>query len=390
MKGKKGLILISILLIAFTFTLSAKSADSLYSDFQTALANGNAQEAMSIYEDLTEKISSEISSQEKTAKNAIKKENYSLYYDALSEISDLVNMRMSKEDTEKLLALIVNEDESKAVEDASWLYDNSSYYSPILSLSYSKNDGGFSFNYKRSVSVRPGESITLPSSDEIRFDSNRLGVLAGWGLTPGQIDYLPGQTITMPLTDHTLYAVWQSAVSFTDPVAGESSVTENVEAGDVVEVPNFDKSGDEYIFSGWIDETTGEYLDKSASEYTVRGSGASFTPLYKALNVSDVSASPYSALPINTQIRLSFAVNNIGTDDISDLSVSVTSENDGVRFITSSGYFKRIPSSRSGMVNLVSFVLDDSIESGESIPFTVVLEDGEGNKWESSFTMTAR
>ena len=58
-----------------------------------------------------------------------------------------------------------------------------------------------------------------------------------------------------------------------------------------------------YVFTGWVDSATGEYIAPDETEYTLEGNGASFTALWKKVDFSDASATPYdiSALPAGTR-----------------------------------------------------------------------------------------
>ena len=387
MKARKiiSVLLVSALTCAMLF---ASSAENLYEDFSLAVENGDLSGAMESYADLEERLSDELSSANKSLEKAFKKNNRELYLEAKSDIRTLAGYTITEEQSDKLLSLIVEESPERALEDASWLYDNSPYYRPSLTLDYSVSGDGFSYSYHSSKIMKPGSEITLPDQESINANSNRLGRLKGWGVTKDDVTYEAGSVITMPLTDQTLYAIWTNEVSFSDPVSGIDVKEEGVSDGDEIALPEVPANSEGRVFIGWYDETTGEFLGPEAEIYTVRGNGAKFEALYADVEISDVRTTPYSTLPSNTQVTLKFNVENTGNEDFRNLEVSISSSDENLSILNDTLYFRRLPAGSVGTVS--TRVVYTGTESAKAIPITVSVTDEDGNVWQNDFSLTSK
>ena len=143
------------------------------------------------------------------------------YFDAKGMLRNLEVPMITAEQTEILAQrLSDSKDQTAAAEFAAWLYENSMFYSPQITLTkdYPEDMGiAAMFGYKYVISTEPGSTVTLPSLD-IGFTSE--GVFAGWGVTEDKVTYQAGDEITMPYSDLTLYAIFKTGVLFSDSVTG--------------------------------------------------------------------------------------------------------------------------------------------------------------------------
>ena len=385
MKMKKILLTLAVI-IGSVSMLFAATAKSLYTDFSNAVNENNVSLAIEKYTSLEEKVASEAASANKSIEKALKKNNGTLYRNATSELASLSSYIITSEQSDKLLSAILAESEGKQAEDAAWLYEKSYNYSPVLTLKYSSQSDGFSFNFTNSISQKPGSEVTLPDSSSLQVSTVRVGTLAGWGLTPTSIDYAPGETITMPLTDQTLYAQWENSVSFIDERSTTNEVTKDVKEGDVVTVPQ-PVASDNAIFAGWYDSYSGIYLESGTTEYTVKGKGASFTALWENISISSMQSGAYdvNAIPTGVQVPLTFTITNSGTESVRDLTIKVTTDNENVTLLNNEAFSRGLRGGSSANMTGVKLVADKALTSGAEIPITVTVTDGNGNTYTSLF-----
>ncbi len=127
---------------------------------------------------------------------AYDKNDATAYSKAKQELKNLQYPRLTEERTAEIAAQLKEDD----YETANWLYQNSRYYNPVLKLESTKDN----FSYSSSMTANPGSEIHLP---EISGPSKAV-IFEGWGLTEDKVDYKAGQTIKMPVSDMTLYAIF--------------------------------------------------------------------------------------------------------------------------------------------------------------------------------------
>lgn len=325
------------------------------------------------------------------------------YVEAYESLQKLASYRMTSEQTEELLKRILALEEPKRSEYAAWLYQTSAYYKPALTLDFSAEGENYRYSYRQQIRREPGLEITLPDSSQLRLNSAHLGVLAGWGLTPDEVTYQPGQTITMSYTDQTLYAIYQSGVRFVD----ELNKTDVFFEEGKVEVPAPIASDASAIFAGWYDQTTGVLLTDPAS-YTTQGKGAHFEALWKRLGIEDVSVLYYDAakLPTNTQIGIGFSYSNTGTVNLNGLKATLSTQSDYVRILKSELPLGRLSAGLSstnnsryatakkqqvrGEANTFRFILSEAAPSGSVIPFTLTVSNDKGDSWSQNFEVVVR
>ena len=385
MKRKFMVILVALLVAGVS--LSAASLSDLYQKFSDAVSNGDVALAIDSYTELQDRTGKDLLKAQRSYEKALDAGNIQRAMNARDDYYGISRYKMSKEDTDALLSAILKEDGETAVEHAKWLYSNSSYYYPTLSYEWKSSSDSFSYSFNRSVTVEPGSTITLPGPDDIGIDTSMAGVLVGWGVTPDEVTYNAGETISAPLTSQTLYAIWKTEVRFTDSVTGVENVVDDVAAGDSIAVPQLTAPDDTYVFAGWADESTGVYLAPYDEEYVLEGNGAVFKALWKKVDASDLAGKHYdvNALPVNTQAELSFALSNAGTEDLRSLSIEVTGS-EGLSVLTGNGKLSYLSDVSSITMTGLKVV---ATEAGEHT-LTVTITDRDGDSWSSDFTVNAQ
>lgn len=379
-----------IILMLSAGLVFASSAQALQEEFEAAASSGEIEAAIDAHSELEDAIAKEYRSLEKDLEKAIEKNDRQLYYSTRAQMQDLSRLRkISQKDTASLLSAIVNSDSGEAQEWALWLYENSSYYHPVLTLCADASGDSYSRTYRKSVSYAPGTEVTLPSSagENARYS----GVLIGWGITPDEVTYEPGETILMPYTDQSLYAIFRSQVVFSDSESSDDTVFTDVKEGDVIQVPVPSDSQDA-IFEGWYDRSSGQYLSAEDTEYTVKGMGASFEALYIKLEADEISTGPYDVtrLPAGVQIPLTFSLTNSGSEDVRDVDITVSCDSSHARLINTEAWLRQMRSGHDYTLKNVILVISQDCPSGEEIPLTVTMEDSDGNTFSSTFTLNVK
>ena len=375
---KRSVMFLSVLMISATLLFAAPTAEKLYGEFSSAVENGDVTLAMKKYSELETRVSKELTSASSTLEKAVKKNNAELYRNTLSDIRTLKSYGITKTQSDKLLSAAIAAGNQEAV---AWLYENSPYYSPVLTFSTEVTSGSRRWSSSSSISVKPGEDVTLPSSAGV--SAAAAGQLAGWGITKDTVTYKPGETIKMPSTDQTLFAIFENGVSFKDESTSTDIFT-SASAGDEITVPTLSKDG--AVFEGWYDRASGYYITPDSDTYTLKSSGASFTALWKEVKAGEMStgAYAYDAIPVNTQIPLSFTVTNTGTETLTGVRLSVSCDDDSVTLINTDAYMRALSAERS--VNLTGVKLVASAAaSGKTVPITLSVSDDEGLSFTSTY-----
>ena len=380
---KKVLTILMISVLCVTMLTAASSAEKIYNDFSNAVDSGDITTAMKKYSDLESRVSKEKNSIASSIEKAVKKNNRELYYSSLSDLEKLNSYKITKDLNDKFLTVAIKNDDSAAL---TWLYENSFYYSPTLTLTYSSSSKGRISRYSSTISACPGSEITLPTSNEMGINTLLNGELTGWGITKDEVTYKPGEKIKMPNTDQTLYAIFTPGVSFKDSVTGtDSFITAN--GGDEVNVPILEHDG--MIFEGWYDSASGIYISPENDSWSVKGNGASFKALWKALDIRTLSTGVYetTALPTQTQIPISVTIQNSGSEDITGLKYELLVEDESVTLIDNSAYSRILRSGSS--VNFTGIKLVATNEAkGKTIPISVKVTDDSNTVFSTTFNVT--
>ncbi len=376
--------LVAILLVA-SMVLWAADVSELRTQFTDALASGDLSGAIQSYDDMVSQAQKDYSKAARSYEKALEAGNIAKARSAWYDMQSIGYDRMTADETDQMLSLIVAEDEENRAADAQWLMENSRYYNPSISYEWNTSGDNYSFSYSSSRSVTPGEEIVLPDKDDIQVNNAVAGVLVGWGVTPDEVTYQPGETIVAPYTDQTLYAIWESQVVFTDPVTGTENTVTDVASGDVVDVPALTEPDDSYIFAGWVDKSTGDYIAPDETTVELEGNGAVYEALWKNAELSNLEAKHYdvAAIPVNTQAELSFDITNKGTEDLKNVDIETTSE-DGLTVLRGNGTIRSVDAGDTVTVSGLKVV---GTEPGDYM-LHITATDRDGDVWEADFTVT--
>ena len=299
------------------------------------------------------------------------------YFDAKGMLRNLAVPMITLEQTEVLAQrLSESKDTEASAGFAAWLYENSMFYRPQITLTkdYPEDMGiAAMFGYKYVISTEPGSTVTLPSLD-IGFTSE--GVFAGWGVTENEVTYEAGAEITMPYSDLTLYAVFKTGVLFSDSVTG----TEVFEEGNEINAPVLEAPDDTYVFMGWYD-ANGRKADGSA--VLEDGESAAYYAGWKSVLVSVVRVTQGRR---NSEV--SFSIMNQGNMNTGSLTIELVPEDSNTMTVTS-GTLRtngiRVMQSKSG-----SFDVKISGNSGDVVKATIVVTDADGNSWKTPVEITVK
>ena len=376
--------LVAILLVA-SMVLWAADVSELRTQFTDALASGDLSGAIQSYDDMVSQAQKDYSKAARSYEKALEAGNIAKARSAWYDMQSIGYDRMTADETDQMLSLIVAEDEENRAADAQWLMENSRYYNPSISYEWNTSGDNYSFSYSSSRSVTPGEEIVLPDKDDIQVNNAAAGVLVGWGVTPDEVTYQPGETIVAPYTDQTLYAIWESQVVFTDPVTGTENTVTDVASGDVVDVPALTEPDDSYVFAGWVDKSTGDYIAPDETTVELEGNGAVYEALWKNAELSNLEAKHYdvAAIPVNTQAELSFDITNKGTEDLKNVDIETTSE-DGLTVLRGNGTIRSVDAGDTVTVSGLKVV---GTEPGDYM-LLITATDRDGDIWEADFTVT--
>lgn len=308
------------------------------------------------------------------------------YFDAKSMLRNLSAPRISAEDTEVLVDRITNaKDDASAAEFATWLYDNSAYYRPTITLtmsSESEEEDSFKshFRYNYTISTEPGSPVTLPS---MKSSFTSEGVFAGWGTTADEVTYEAGSEITMPYSDLTLYAVYKCGVLFYDSVTG----TEVFEEGDTINAPVLEAPDETYVFAGWYD-SNGQKADGSAT--LEDGESAAYYAGWKSIMVKGVKTGSKNSMTVsaNKAAKLSLTVRNQGNVKVEGLTIELVPENsEKLTVLNGELSTKEI---RAGYEKSGNFEIKVSGSSGDVVKADIVVTDADGNTWKTPVEITVK
>ena len=397
-----------LLCTGLTLLFAAPIAEDTYGkiqamDFTSQKIDTIMQEYDKLYSQVTKIAQNALEDMQKARNEG----NLQAYQEAYGRYSSLSRFVLNQQDTDRLLQRILQEPDSQRTEYALWLYGKSNYYRPTLSIDFSLSGDGYRYSYIQRLQQEPGTDIVLPDASQIRVDRNRAGILAGWGLQPEVVDYEPGQTIAMPLTNQTLYAVWKSAVQFSDPIGNTAIVHDQVSAGDTITVPAVTPPDQSYRFAGWYDRSTNTLLDDETT-YTVAGKGAIFEGLWKNLTFDAFNTLYYGfdRLPVKTQLAMGFSISNQGNIPLSGLQATLATDSpyvsilqdtivvrdipSGMHRTNNSRYATNTQSTITGEANTFRFVIDAATPGGTEIPFVVTITDSDGEQWASQVVFTVK
>ncbi len=376
--------IVAVLLIASMMLWAADTAE-LRTKFTDALASGDIDNAIQSYDDMVSQAQKDYQKASRSYEKAMEAGNMQKAREAWYDMQSAGYSAMTSDETDEMLSLILSEDEDKKAEDAAWLLENSRYYNPTVSYEWNTSGDNYNFSYSSTKSVIPGEELVLPDKDSINVNNSMAGVLVGWGITPDEVTYEPGATIVAPYTDQTFYAIWESQVVFTDPVTGTENVVTDVADGDTISVPVLTEPDVSYVFAGWVDKSTGEYIAPDETDFVLEGNGAVFEALWKNAELSDLEATHYdiAAIPVNTQADLSFVISNKGTEDLRNVKIETTGD-DGLTVLKGNGTVRIVDGGSSVTVQGVKVV--GTVAGDHMLHISAI--DRDGDEWSADFTVT--
>ncbi len=375
---KKTIVITVLCLLSFALFASgaAESAVSFSSlDFQTL----SADEIVKSYEDAKNSYSSSLNKLNTKLEKAYEDRNADEYMRLMDLRESLEYPVVTREITETLVERILNSsDENEKSTLSDFLYENSAYYAPTLTLYLKSSSGSRSRTYTKTISLKPGETVTLPSS--VSYDGY---ILKGWGITEDEVLYTPGEEIKMPYTDTVLYGVLTSGISFSDDVTGYYYTTEESTAE--VVIPSAPDSS--YVFAGWYDTKTGKELEGD-SVTVEEGESKSYRAYWKSLSFSEGSIRYYSdnTAPANTQLRYTTTLTVGGNTTLRGVTITLE-ENDKLTVLSGGGKCRSLQSGDS--VDL-GFVIVLKGESGEKVETTLTATDSDGNVWSTPVTFVIK
>ena len=395
--GKKVFIFCSLLCVSAALLVAAPNAERLFRDVEALdYQNQSLENIRSTYDRFDDGLARDVQQARKEMLEAMDKGDLASYRDAYARLEKLKSFRMKSEDSNLLLGRIMAESEPKRGEYASWLYQRSDSYNPILTLDFSAEGENFRYSYRQQIQRSPQAEVILPDYSDLRANSSQVGILKGWGLTPDKLTYKAGETIKMPYTNQTLYAIWDSGVRFV--TEGRDTLYEGVAEGSEVVVPTPSTSDDSAIFVGWYDRGSRTLLTDKET-YTVEGKGALFEPIWKSLHIPAVEPLyyPSDALPKRTQLGVGFLLQNRGNLDLKGLVATLETEDPNVtmlvdklalgslssnRYTTNNSRFSTTsPLAIRGGYNTFRFVIADDAPSGSTLSFTLTVTDDRGDSW---------
>lgn len=405
MKRIRILVLMTIMLTVGMIAVAATpTAEEQYATIQGKdLSSQSLDEITKSYDKLNEAIANEAEQARKRLYEARSKGDRESYYEAREHLNLLSTYHMDQNTSDYILEEILSLDEPKKSEVAAWLYEHSPYYRPTLTLDFSSEGENYRYRYRQQIRKIPGSEVVLPSIGQLQMNSSRLGVLAGWGVTPDEVTYQAGETIKMSYTNQTLYAIYQEGVRFVDPLSGTDVFIESED----VEVPTPVADDVSAIFAGWYDKSTGTLITDPSS-YEKVGKGGYFEALWKRLAIEDITVLYYDkdALPTNTQMSMGFSYANTGTVDLAGLRATLSSESEYVRILSDEIYLGSLDAGLMstnnsrwatsdkqqvrGENNTFRFVIASNAPSGTVIPFTLQVKNDKGDTWTQHFESVVR
>ncbi|MCF0237130.1 MAG: InlB B-repeat-containing protein, partial [Sphaerochaetaceae bacterium] len=366
MKRKYTLLVLTILLLSIV-SISAQAVKEKIpvvtaEDFQALDVENASLETIS---DTLTKARAYYADQVNTFKEnmtkAIEEKDAQSYYEARNSLYNLQYPKVSKTQTEALVIRIANSEQEDAKELASWLYNNSSYYRPSLTMTYESSSTNRTYYYKNAISMEPGTTVTLPNVKATTTD----GIFMGWGLTNDEVMYPAGSEITMPYVDQTLYAIFQEGVRFTDDLTN----TDVFCSKEAIELPVVIAPNDGYVFLGWFD-SYGKEFDPDAE---INGS-ATYSARWENITITNVGTKYYKDLtiPANQQVELQFSITNDGTVALGSLSISLVNNNDSLKVLSNN---LNASSIKVGETKSGSFRLYTTADSGSTLPLSLKVTD---------------
>ncbi len=401
---RTSIVLSAIFLFAMVPVLASPTAERQFQTLQSLDLNAQTMQSLiQSYDNLNASVAREAQEARKALEQARSRGDKDAYLEARSKLNTLSSFRMDQATSDYILQKLLELPDAEMQKTAAWLYQNSSFYRPVLTLDFSSEGPNYRYSFRQQIGRQPGSKVTLPDASQIRLNTAHIGILAGWGLTPEEITYEAGQTIEMGYTNQTLYAIYKPGVRFYD----ERSKTDLFYEIEDVVVPTDLAPIGSAVFAGWYDRTTAQVVTDSES-LTVEGKGAFFEALWKDLSIDRIGILYYNHqnLPANTQLALGFSYRNVGNVDFSSLKATLSSDSEYVTFLVDELQLGSLPSAHQatnnsrissrtaqrirGEGNTFRFVISKDAPSSTVIPMRLTLIDEKGNSWTEDIECVVR
>lgn len=358
--------------------ISLDEAEHRYAELATAVAKERTQ-ALNALED-AQKIGDRIA-----------------YAEARKSLDRLATYRMSRAQSDALLEEILLLEEPERSSKARWLAKESPYYAPQLILDFSSETAGYRYSYHQVIQKDIGKPVTLPQAQAVRFNTQHLGLLAGWQSEDGSIRYEAGETIEMPALNLTLIPLYEEGIRFSDWRSGFDELVTSKTA--IAPTPVYESDKD--YFLGWLDRST-NLAAQAGESISLEGKGAYFEGVWKALEIEGIAL--VSRMRKGSEIALGFSYYNSGDVALKSLTASLSSESEYVRILSDSrvlgslnpGYratnnsrmASRMRQRISGLSNTLRFVIDPAVPSGTKIILQLTIVDDGGADWKKDLVLT--
>ncbi|MFA6844695.1 MAG: hypothetical protein WCR02_03120 [Sphaerochaetaceae bacterium] len=382
-QSNRFIVLLLIVILA-SFGLFASASSEKQKDLSLSsmdLTKVSLSQIKQAYEHDKKAYESEYLNLQKALDKARRTHNAEQYYQEVAQWRNLSDYSLTQEETQTLISRLVNLQGQERDDWATWLYQNSGYYRPSLNLSLFNEGQNSRYSFHQGISVQPGEMVTLPS---VTLGGDN-GVFVGWGISPDEVKYKAGQQIPMPYTDQTLYAIFNKGVKFSDEVTDFELFSQDV----TVAVPSLTAPDSSYLFDGWYDNATGTKLEGSKFSLAEGKSSASFSAYWKSLKFSSVGTQYYkdNTVPSDEQASLLFTLGNSGNEPLHDCTLTLESDNPGLKVLSGSLSSRRID---PGEEQKGEFTILLAGASGSTIEARLKVVDSSGASWSQPVIFTVK
>ncbi len=394
---KRKTLITYLLLALFSLALfSQPLAETQYASLAAEILP--LSEAQNRYDSLAAAVAKERSEALSALAEAQERGDRAAYNEAQQTLKNLATYRMSEEQSLALQKEILALKEPERSEYALWLTSQSPYYRPTLTLDFFSESEGYRYSYQQSITKDAGSTLTLPASEEIRFNTEYLGLLARWESRDGKLRYSEGEMIRMPAVNTTLVAVYEEGIRFFD---ARSGIDERYTLGEVVAPTPEAEDGARFV--GWVDRTTGRTA-LAGDSVTPQGKGAFFEGVYKDVTIEEVRLIRSSHFGRRgREFSLSFSYQNSGDVHLRGLTASLYSESEYVKVLSPAqslgslnpGYWgsgdsrfgSRMRGRIAGFGNNLRFIIDPAAPKGTELTLTVAITDESGERWAKEITL---
>lgn len=372
--------LVAVLAVSGLF---ASATSEKQASFPTLnLESASVSQIEKAFESDSQNYQKEVEDLQKQLQKAYEKNDGEKFYALRDDLRSLTPPMVTSEQTETLVTRMLNASDDEKKQISEWLFENSRYYHPTLTMQMEKSGKNSRYSYHQGISVKPGDMVKLP---DLSVAGGNDGVFMGWGITPDALSYKAGEEIAMPYVDQTLYAIFQSGIRFADTVTSFDQFTSGAEAP----VPALTAPDSSYVFDGWVNDATGKKVEGEKVTLSENATSASFHALWKSVLVSDTATRYYkdNTIPSGEQVSLDFSLKNQGNEMLPGVSVKLESGDPSLKVLTEnlSAYRLMDGETRSG-----TFVVLANAASGTTLNATLTVSDASGCSWKVPVSFTVK